>query len=692
MKTKQLFWGIIILIGLASIAVLGSFQNIPDRTMSETISTILKTHVDPQELTDDYSKRVFALFIKRLDPGKRLFTKMDMERLRAYELELDDAVAENNTQLAELAHDILTSRVKEAQQIVSATMQVTQNFTTQDTLETNYDKRTPPDSDTSFRKEWQTFAKHHVLTNAMMAIDAIPSGNPIPSVDDPKIELDARQKAQTQLNDYFKRLQGETLTKRIQVLIDCMAAAFDPHTGYMAPEERNEFDISIKGSLEGIGAVLQEDNGFIKINRIVPGSPAARSRQLNAQDIILKVTQSDGSTVDLVGATVGDAVKVIRGKKGTEVRLTIKSPDGKVSVLNLIRDVIELEESHAKSAIMTNKDSQPVGYIYLPSFYRDFNDSNAKNAADDIKTILVAFESKGIQSVILDLRNNGGGALDDAVKVTGLLIDSGPVVQVRDRFNRRFSYSDFDSGVVFSGNVVVLVNAFSASASEIVAGALQDYGRAVIVGGQHTYGKGTVQQLLTLSGEGMGSIKVTNQKYYRITGASTQFRGVIPDIILPQTEDYLDVGEDQLPYALGWTSTLSQPFIKWQHPSNLGSLQELSKSRIRQSSAFGVLSDYLTRYRQNRKQTVSYLNAEKAIMQQKQVKRDARLLDQFKVTSSQVTASFFHPQSTDIDRKKDQDNWANSLVSDPYVIEAISVLGDMASPSTVVKRGEVRQK
>jgi len=679
MIAKRLGWVVgVVVLCWGSMAILASFQSVPERTMSEAIGTILNTHVDPIPLNDAYSKRVFALYIKRLDPGKRLFTQADITRLQALDTTLDDAVRDNDDRLAVLAHDILTQRIAEAQAIVTAYQDTPHQFEVVESIETDFDRRVYPANDKAFKDEWRRFVKHQVLVSAMTAIETqVATPNPL-TIDDPAVEAEARRKVALQMVDYFKRLKSDTLAKRTQWLIDAMAAAFDPHTAYMAPEDRNEFDIGIKGSLEGIGAVLQEDNGTIKITRVVPGSPSARSKKMAAQDVVLKVTQANGDTTDMAGLSVMDAVKVIRGKKGTEVTLTIKSPDGKVSVVTLIRDVIQLEESYAKSAVVTLPDGTKVGYLYLPGFYRDFNDSNARNAADDVKQLLASFQRQGITAMVFDLRNNGGGALDDAVKVAGLFIESGPVVQVRDRFNRRYVYTDYDRGIAFTGHVVVLVNAFSASASEIVAGALQDYGRALIVGGQHTYGKGTVQQLLTLPGDRMGSVKVTNQKYYRVTGASTQFKGVVPDIILPQSEDYLEVGEEKLTHALDWSSTTSQLFTPWPHTIDRESLAKRSGTRIAQSSPYGTLTDYIARYQAHRKQTNAPLQASQAMAQQKMVRADASLLDRFKVAQPEMTATYDLPLTTDPDRQAEVAQWAKQLVNDPHLTEAIQIVSDMS--------------
>lgn len=679
MIVKRMGWVVgITMLCWGSMVILGSFQSVPERTMSEAIGTILNTHVDPQILNDDYSKRVFALYIKRLDPGKRLFTQADINRLRAFELTLDDAVRENDERLAVLAHEILTQRIAEAQATVTAYQDTPHQFEVPEWLETDFDQRAYPANDADFKDEWRRFVKHQVLMGAMTAIESQAATQNPQTIEDPAVEAEARRKVALQMVDYFKRLKSDTLAKRTQWLIDAMAGAFDPHTAYMAPEDRNEFDIGIKGSLEGIGAVLQEENGTIKITRVVPGSPSARSKKMAAQDVILKVTQANGDTTDMAGLSVMDAVKVIRGKKGTEVTLTIKSPDGKVSVVTLVRDVIQLEESYAKSAVVSLPNGDRVGYLYLPGFYRDFNDSNARNAADDVKQILASFQRQGITAMVFDLRNNGGGALDDAVKVAGLLIESGPVVQVRDRFNRRYVYTDYDRGVAFTGQVVVLVNTFSASASEIVAGALQDYGRALIVGGQHTYGKGTVQQLLSLPVDRMGSVKVTNQKYYRVTGASTQFKGVVPDIIVPQSEDYLEVGEEKLPYALDWSSTTPQSFTPWPHTVDRDEVAKRSAARIAQSSPYAGLQDYITRYQAHRKQSKVTLQASQAIAQQKLVRSDAALLDRFKVTQPEMTAQVDMPTSSDTDRQAALTQWAQQLVTDPHITEAIHIVLDMS--------------
>lgn len=679
------------LFGLILLAVfLYAAANPKIATLSTTVLDMInRYHVAPTPVDDAYSKRLFALYIKRLDPGKRFFTAADIDRLRVYETELDDQLKSGDMVFVEKANDILLRRVAEAKQVVAGIIQTPQSFTSADTFSTDSDSRQFAASTADWTDDWRRFVQYQILTNYIVAAESSSSNANALVVLDPKLAQEARQKAEKNIASFFDRITRETTQDRIDAFIDAAASAQDPHTSYLAPQQKDDFDINIKGTLEGIGALLQEEDGYIKVTRIVPGGPAWRQKELKAQDIILKVAQDGGEPVDIVGARVQDAVKLIRGSKGTKARLTVRKPEGKIVQIDITRDVVVLEESYSKSAILKAPDGQLVGYIMLPSFYRDFSNSKARNAADDIRAELNRLKAKGVQSVILDLRNNGGGALEDAVKITGLFIDYGPVVQVRDRAGRGYTYEDTDPSVVFDGDLVVLTNVFSASASEIVAAALQDYGRAVILGAGHTYGKGTVQTVLNLDSvwgrlggadkDGAGSIKVTNQKYYRVTGGSTQFKGVVPDIVAPEPNDYLDVGERALKYPLPWSTTTSANIQRWVRPIPK-SVIVASQARIQANPSFTQLEALTKRLKARRESTPFPLNLQAAVKLQKDAKKESEELDQLKLAKPVLIGL---PADDDVlatletERRTEYMDWIQQLPKDLLINEAVQVIQDM---------------
>ncbi len=682
---------ILTLIGIAAIAIfLYAAANSKIVTLSTTVLDMInRYHVAPAPIDDAYSKRVFDLYLKRLDPGKRFFLETDIAGLKAYETELDDQLKSGNMVFVEKVNDILLQRVAQAQQLVGELIKTPQTFTSTESITIDWDKRQFAGSQAEWDADWRRFVQYQVLTNYIVAAESSSANAQALETLDVKLEREARQKAEKNMASFFDRITRETTQDRINAFIDVAASAQDPHTSYLAPQQKDDFDINIKGTLEGIGALLQEEDGYIKVTRIVPGGPAWRQKDLKAQDIILKVAQDDGEPVDIVGARVQDAVKLIRGSKGTKARLTVRKPEGKIVQIEITRDVVVLEESYSKSAVLKARDGELVGYIMLPSFYRDFSNSKARNAADDVRSELRRLKAKGAHSVILDLRNNGGGALEDAVKIAGLFIDYGPIVQVRDRADRGYAYEDNDPAVVFDGDLVVLTNVFSASASEIVAAALQDYGRAIILGASHTYGKGTVQNVLNLDAgwgrlspagnDGLGSVKVTNQKYYRVTGGSTQFKGVVPDIVAPDANDYLDVGERSLKHPLPWSTTTSANIERWAR-SFPASVILASQKRIKENPAFNELARLTQRLKNRRESTPFPLNLEGAVKLQREAKAESSALDQVKNVNQSLIGL---PSDDDAlatieaERRVEYMEWIQQLPKDLLITEAVHVLQDL---------------
>ncbi|RZK32812.1 MAG: tail-specific protease, partial [Hymenobacter sp.] len=370
-----------------------------------------------------------------------------------------------------------------------------------------------------------------------------------------------------------------------------IANTYDPHTEYFAPRDKEEFDIQLTGRFEGIGATLRPKDGLIYIDDIVPGSASYREGELKKGDAILRVGQGAETPVSIEGWTSAKAVTLIRGKKGTEVRLTVKKPDGSTKIIPIIRDVVVVEDTYAQSAVINDPSGVKIGYLRLPAFYADFNDNNGgRSSAGDVKKELAKLNAEGVKGIIFDLRSNGGGSLNDAVEMAGLFMPSGPLV--------------------------VLVNRYSASASEILAAAIQDYKRGIIMGSTSTYGKGTVQRIIDLdetlpselnSLKPFGSLKFTMQKFYRVTGGSTQFKGVASDIVLPDALSYFDKGEKESDYPLKWDEIKPASYRPWDDQPNYTKLEASSKARVAASPAFQQLTQIVESLRKRKDETTTSL-------------------------------------------------------------------------------------
>ena len=450
----------------------------------------------------------------------------------------------------------------------------------------------------------------------------------------------------------------------------------------------------MSGSLEGIGAILREDGSYIKVVEIIPGSASWRGKKLKTEDVILKVGQGAQGAVDIVGMRVEDAVQLIRGKKGSEVRLTVKHGDGSTEIIPIIRDVVVIEESYVKHSVIQRKGGAKFGYIQVPTFYRDFQkgllDKSARNCTDDVASALTSLKKSGVKGLVLDLRNNGGGSLEDARLMSGLFIKQGPIVQVKNYKGRVEVLQDRDPKILYDGPLVILTNKFSASASEILASAMQDYGRAIVVGGAYTHGKGTVQTLLDLDQQvgpqvsnlssPLGSIKLTIQKFYRITGGSTQFKGVTPDIVLPDPFAYLETGEKYHDYPLPWDEVKALRFSRWPGSLKLKSLQKKSTERVSTSKKFQNIIKSVKLLKGKRKDTEIVLSLD-AIRKRREKGREDR--DRFKFDDIVKEISISHVSLNhkllSEDQKKRKEEWVEGLKKDPYIEETLFILQDLSA-------------
>jgi carboxyl-terminal processing protease len=704
-----------IILGTGALALAGDQPNKEELLTRIVVKSLVSWHYSPPRQDDAFARRVYALHLKRIDPQRRFLLQEDVDSLEKMQLTIDDEIKEGNTRFFDYAGTLLRNRIRDGQALAMSILESPLDLEADDSLPGDPEKQPFAKNRDELKRRWTRLLKYQVLTQiqdarqakekeAKEAAEAAPKEakpkKPAPKASkskgkDPKAddeEKEARAYVARSTRRLFDRMLKEDRLARLSSYLNTVSQSYDPHTEYFKPEAKEEFDLNMTGTLEGIGAVLREEDGFIKVVSIVPGSASWRQKELKAEDKILKVAQGAEEPVDLVEASVNEAVKLIRGKKGTEVRLTVQKPSGRIQVIPIIRDVVVVEETYAKSAVVLPEDpaaKDKFGYINLPAFYHDFNNSKGRTSSADVKTELERLKGEGVKGVVLDFRNNGGGALDDAVKMAGLFFKNGPVVQIKDQKGNGMVLQDQDAGVVFDGPLVILINTFSASASEIVAAALQDYGRAVILGADTSFGKGTVQSMLDLdaylppafaSARPMGSLKLTIQKFYRINGGSTQYKGVVPDIQIPDAYTELDVGEKTLEYALPWDTVDALTYVRSREKIDLQGLRKKSAARLKSDPSAKVLAEAIERLRARRDREWVSLKKARFFQEQEAARKETERLDSLGKESALLRVTSLDSRSkaqADSSEAEKGKRWQDQLSRDLYLREAVHVLADM---------------
>ncbi len=688
-----------------------------DPRREKLIGNILKNaletyHYRALKINDEVSQKAFQQYLKKIDGSKQFLTKQDIKDLEAFQFQMDDEMVTGDYTLIEKALEVLKKRTALAESLRKETFKKQFDFNGNEQVEVDPEKREWAKDENILKENWKLVFKQATLNKYLSLIDeqsdkpkngkkpAKPAKKlpPVKKLTDAEMRAKAHESVSKRFQKIFDRLAKEDRDDQLDNFYNAVTAVFDPHTTYLPAKKKEDFDIDITGKLEGIGAVLQEDGSYIKVVQIVPGGPAWRQKDLEADDVILAVAQGSGESVDLTDMKVDDAVRYIRGKKGTEVRLTVKKVDGTRKIVPIIRDEIEVAASFAKSSVLQYKETDAkVGYIQLPKFYRDFESSQI-NCTDDVKKELERLKKANVDAVILDLRNNGGGALEDARLMSGLFLGKGPVVQVKDHTGKIEVLENDDPNVFYDGPLIVLINRFSASASEILAGAMQDYGRAVIIGGDFSHGKGTVQAVLNLNqgpllsmfGPTMGALKVTIQKFYRVTGASTQYKGVTSDVILPDLFSYVESREKDLEYSLPWDQIKAQPFSKWNKFSyNLPQLKDKSAARVKVNARFNKLSRNLDYLNKKKKDTLVSLNLKQVQAEDIQNKKMAEELKMDEENKNLLVSNFedslkaheniragdMKKWAKDFEQRKEE--WVKSLRQDVVLEESVMVANDI---------------
>jgi len=649
-------------------------------------------HYQPVKLNDELSAKIFDNFLDKLDNERRFFTQQDMKKLEKYRSQLDDQIKRGSYEFMDTAWNMMTRRMNQAEVIYLDLLQKPFNFSQQESW--NYDSEHPKyaKDDKEFQENWRKSLKFNTLERVYRkteqqkeALNRKDTSIKVLSAD--TLEARARAEVLKANNDWFKRLRRMNRKDKLSFYINSITEIYDPHTNFFPPADKQNFDIGMSGKLEGIGATLVERDGYIKVERIVPGSASYRQGDLKAGDLIIKVGQAAAEPVDVVGMDIDDAIQLIRGKKGTEVRLTVKKPDGSIKVIPIVRDVVIIEEGFAKSATAVY-EGKTFGIINLPSFYADFNERGGRSSAEDVRRELFKLRDAGVQGIVLDLRNNGGGSLRDAVEMAGLFFKSGPVVQVRNRQGDVEVLSDYDEQVVWNGPLVILTNAFSASASEILAAAMQDYRRAIIMGSKSTFGKGTVQTFYNLGAgnvfdsrqnAGMGSVKVTVQKFYRINGGTTQLVGVTPDVVIPDSYDFMEMGEKEQKFAMQFDKIKPAEYAAFTY-TNRSELITKSQGRIAGSPHYKLVQEYAGVLDQRRKLTDYPLSLNAyAEQESKRIAENKRYSDtayKSSLLDIQALATDLESVKQDEAKTAQRRDWMKPYKRDAMMEQAILLLND----------------
>lgn len=660
----------------------------------KALITILKYvltqgHYLPKEIDDTFSENVYNRFIQRLDPSKRYFLASDILEFSAFKMQIDDQIKNEDLSFFFLVYERLEQRIEESKPYYKEILSHKFDFDKDETFDVDYDKTIYANNKNEILIIWHKQLKFNTLTRLYDKLTAEEDKKKEDTnyVIRPfnELEKEAREGTLTNMNESFSRINELTYSDWFSTFINSISEEFDPHTTYFDPTVKKRFDISMAGKLEGIGARLQKKNDYTKVSELISGGPAWKQGELEVGDLILKVAQGDKAPVDIVGMRLDDAIEYIKGKKGTEVRLTLKKVDGTTKVISIIRDVVELEETFVKSSVV-EKDGRKFGVINLPKFYIDFDEKNFRNSTTDMAKEIERLKKENVEGLVLDLRNNGGGSLKTAIEISGLFINKGPIVQVKYRDRDADVKKDKDPKIQWDKPLVVLVNELSASASEIFAAAMQDYGRAVIIGGKQTYGKGTVQSVLDLNryhnlDEDIGALKMTIQKFYRINGGSTQLEGVHSDIMLPDRYSYMEIGERDLDNPLKFDRVPQADYTYWNNYENFNEVVNNSKKRVAKNNYFKLINNNAKWLKKSQDDTLIYLSYEAYKKDLEYHKNESLKYKSIREYTTDLT--YTSPLYEQDLLKKDEDLatkrnvWHKNLKKDIYVEEALNVLSEL---------------
>lgn len=668
-------------------------DNDKDKVLIELITYVIEQgHYDMRTIDNDFSKHVYNEFLESLDPMKRHFTKKDLKDFKEHKTKIDDQIKEKDISFFNLVYDRYIERYKVTEKFYEELLGENIDLNSNETINTNYESLDYAKNTKTLKERWRKQLKFSVLSNYYSALETQEALAKESDTVEIKSHEELKSEAITQTKESIERYFSNSNDLRredwFNLFINTVVSQFDPHTNYLAPRDKDRFDISMSGKLEGIGARLQKLRDNVKIVEIISGGPAWRGKELEVGDLIMKVKQeNEDQAVNITGMRLDDAVELIKGPKGSHVTLTVKKVDGTYNNITIERDVVEIEETYAKSTII-KKDNVEFGFINLPKFYFNMENYRERNAAADIKKEIENLKKSNVEGLVIDLRNNGGGSLTTVVEMAGLFIDKGPVVQVKNKQGEVEVLRDKKSGTVWDGPLVILVNELSASASEILAAAMQDYKRAVIIGSRQTYGKGTVQNVANLNrwmrnsdlGD-MGALKLTTQKFYRISGGSTQLKGVESDVVVPDRYSFIDIGERDYDNPLPYDKIPEADYNLWDGYDDLDEVVKASQKRMDTNQQIALIEEQAKWIKMQRERNDFPLNfnAYKTLMEEndKEADKFEKITGYKNSLVFESLASEIKDFETDEALKDKRENWHKSLQKDIYVEEAIYVLEDL---------------
>ncbi len=697
MKSNYKILMLVLLLAFASCSFTSKTFSNPDKDklLMQVIKFVLEQgHFDPLAIDDDFSAELFKDYVESMDPVKRYFYESDYKDFEKFKLTIDDQIIASDITFFNITNQVILKRIEEAKVIYKDILSKPFDYTIDETFETDYDKIDFVKNKKQMKERWRKQLKFSTLSNYddLYAQEKLAKKNDASYVmkTEAEIEKESREATLKSLDIYFNdNIDDLERHDWFALYIDAIVGEFDPHTYYLAPRNKEVFDERMAGKLEGIGARLTKNMDYIKIVELISGGPAWRSQELEVEDVILKVKQEDEEfPVNIVGMRINDAIKYIKGPKGTKVTLTIKKIDGTIKDIVITRDIVELVETYAKSSLV-KKDNKTFGVINLPAFYVDFQDYKKVNAAIDVKNEIERLKAEGMEGLVLDLRNNGGGSLPTVVDMAGLFIEEGPIVQVRSTGEAKEVLEDNDRAIAWDGPLVILVNEISASASEIMAAAMQDYKRAIVIGSKQTYGKGTVQNVINLnnmlrsntSGD-LGALALTTQKYYRINGGSVQLEGVKSDVKVPGRFSFIDVGEKDKENPLPWDEIDAADYTVWDNYFDYNQTINKSKERMSNNAQLKLIEENAKWVKSKIDETTFSLNYRKYkenidINEEESKRFDA--ISKYKTNltfeSHAYEKALFASDTTDLKEKRER--WHLSLSKDVYIEEALNVLEDL---------------